>query len=131
MKHPRHSAPGYGGYLGHAYDPFLITQDANSPDFSIKTFDAPENVDLTRLGGRKRLLRSLDLFQSEQEQKFEFAQTHDVFTEKALALPLRPRPKMLSICPASLRSSGMIMVATKWGRGCFWQGDLSRRVSVS
>ncbi|MBT6849808.1 MAG: DUF1501 domain-containing protein, partial [Opitutae bacterium] len=86
MKHPRHSAPGYGGYLGHAYDPFLITQDANLPSFSVNTFDTPENVNLTRLGGRKSLLRSLDLFQSDQENKFEFARTHDVFTEKALGL---------------------------------------------
>ena len=38
MKHPRHSAPGYGGYLGNTFDPFLIKQDVNSADFSLNCF---------------------------------------------------------------------------------------------
>ena len=124
MKHPRHSAPGYGGYLGHAYDPFLITQDANSPSFSVNTFDTPENVDLTRLGGRKSLLRSLDLFQSDQENKFEFARTHDVFTEKALGLATSTNAKKafdLSKEPEKLRDA--------YGRNQVGQGMLLARRS--
>ena len=122
MKHPRHSAPGYGGYLGHAYDPFLITQDANSPNFSVDTFDTPENLDVTRIGGRKSLLRSLDLFQADQENKFEFARTHDVFTEKALGLATSPNAKKafdLSKEPEKLRDA--------YGRNQVGQGMLLAR----
>ncbi len=93
MKHPAHSAPGYGGYLGHAYDPFLIEQDPNSPNFSVKTFDMAEDVDVGRLGGRKHLLRSLDRFQAGQEKQLEFARTQDSFTEQALGLATSPKAK--------------------------------------
>ena len=93
MKHPRHSAPGYGGYLGSAYDPFLIKEDVDSPDFSVKTFDAAEEVDVGRLGGRANLLRSLDLFQARQEKKLEFAHTQDSFTAQALDLATSPKAK--------------------------------------
>ncbi len=122
MKHPRHSAPGYGGYLGNAYDPFLVTQDANSPGFSINTFDVPDKVDVTRLGGRKRLLSSLDLFQSDQETKFEFARTHDFFTEKALGLATSHKAKKafdLSNEPSKLRDA--------YGRNQVGQGMLLAR----
>ena len=48
MKHPAHSAPGYGGYLGRIYDPFLIKENPNAADFSVPTFDTAEDVDLNR-----------------------------------------------------------------------------------
>jgi hypothetical protein len=122
MKHPRHSAPGYGGYLGSTYDPFLVTDDVSNKDFSLSTFDTPENIDLARLGGRKRLLRSLDLFQSEQEHQFEFARTHDVFTEKAISLATSPKAKNafdLSKEPSKLRDA--------YGRNQVGQGMLLAR----
>ena len=122
MKHPRHSAPGYGGYLGSTYDPFLINQDVDSPDFKLNTFDVPEDVDVSRLGGRANLLRSLDRFQAEQERQLEFASTQDTFTAQALGLATSTQAKNafdLSKEPAKLRDA--------YGRNRVGQGMLLAR----
>ena len=86
MKHPAHSAPGYGGFLGRTYNPFLINQDADSPDFAVKEFDAAPDVDVDRLSGRTTLLRSLDRYQASQERQLEFSLSQDKFREQALNL---------------------------------------------
>ena len=86
MKHPAHSAPGYGGFLGRTYTPFLINQDADSPDFAVKEFDAAPDVDVDRLSGRTTLLRSLDRYQAAQERQLEFSLSQDKFREQALNL---------------------------------------------
>jgi hypothetical protein len=86
MKHPAHSAPGYGGLLGRTYDPFLIDQDADEPGFAVKEFDAAADVDVDRLSGRSSLLRSLDRYQSAQERQLEFSLYHNNFREQALNL---------------------------------------------
>ena len=122
MKHPRHSAPGYGGYLGSTYDPFLIKEDVDSPDFSLDTFELAEDVDVSRLGGRTHLLRSLDRFQARQEKQLEFARTQDRFTEQALGLATSTKAKKafdLSKEPAKLRDA--------YGRNRVGQGMLLAR----
>ena len=122
MKHPAHSAPGYGGYLGRAYDPFLIEQDPNAREFSIKTFDAAEDVNPDRLAGRKNLLQSLDLYQANREKQLEFARVHDKFTEQALSLSTSRKAKEafdLSREPAKLRDA--------YGRNRVGQGMLLAR----
>ncbi len=93
MKHPAHSAPGYGGYLGRAYDPFLIKQDPNALDFSVPTFDVAEDVDVSRLTGRKHLLKSLYRYQEDAEKQLEFARVHNTFTEQALSLSTSTKAK--------------------------------------
>jgi uncharacterized protein (DUF1501 family) len=122
MKHPRHSAPGYGGYLGSAYDPFLVSQDVDAPDFAVKSFEVAEDVDVGRLGGRTHLLRSLDRFQAGREKQLEFARTQDSFTEQALGLATSPKAKKafdLSKEPAKLRDA--------YGRNRVGQGMLLAR----
>ncbi len=122
MKHPAHSAPGYGGYLGPAYDPFLIEQDPNSPGFSVKTFDTADDVDVTRRAGRSNLLQSLDSYQANRERQLEFARVHDTFTEQALSLSTSHKAKKafdLSTEPDKLRDS--------YGRNRVGQGMLLAR----
>jgi len=122
MKHPAHSAPGYGGYLGRAYDPFLIKQDPNAGDFSIKTFDAAEDVNPDRLAGRKNLLQSLDRYQADREKQLEFARVQDKFTEQALSLSTSRKAKEafdLSKEPTKLRDA--------YGRNRVGQGMLLAR----
>ena len=122
MKHPAYSAPGYGGYLGRTYNPFLIEQDPNSPDFSVKEFNAAAGVDVGRLNGRKKLLRSLDRFQAVQEKQLEFAQAQDTFTEQAFRLATSRQAKEafdLSSEPAKLRDA--------YGRNRVGQGMLLAR----
>ena len=122
MKHPAHSAPGYGGYLGRTHDPFLIKDDPNAANFSVPTFDAAEGVDVSRLSGRAHLLKSLDRFQANAEQQLSFAQEHNAFTEQALSLATSTKAKRafdLSNEPAALRDT--------YGRNNVGQGMLLAR----
>ena len=99
--------------------PFLLKRDTNAPDFSVSSFDTAEDVDISRLGGRKNLLQSLDRFQAEQEKKMEFALTQDSFTEQALSLATSKKAKKafdLSSEPAKLRDA--------YGRNRVGQGML-------
>ena len=92
------------------------------PDFSGSSFDTSEEVDISRLGGRKNLLQSLDRFQAEQEKKLEFALTQDSFTEQALSLATSTKAKKafdLSSEPAKLRDA--------YGRNRVGQGMLLAR----
>jgi len=122
MKHPAYSAPGFGGYLGRTFNPFLITQDPNSPDFRVQAFDTAAGLDVSRLAGRKTLLQSLDQYQSERERQLEFARSHDTFTEQALKLATSRNAKDafdLSQEPARLRDA--------YGRNRVGQGMLMAR----
>ena len=122
MKHRAHSAPGFGGYLGKAYDPFLIKDDPNSPDFSVEHFEMAEGLDVTRRSGRSKLLKSLDQYQSYTERQLEFAKVHDTFTEQALSLSTSQKAKKafdLSGEPAKLRDA--------YGRNRVGQGMLLAR----
>ncbi|MFT5109724.1 MAG: hypothetical protein ACI8XO_002517 [Verrucomicrobiales bacterium] len=122
MKHPAHSAPGYGGYLGRAYDPFLIKEDPNSPDFSIKAFDTADDVDPSRMAGRQRLLQSLDRYQADRESQLEFARERDSYLEQALSLSTSHAAKEafdLSKEPDKLRDA--------YGRNQVGQGMLLAR----
>ena len=108
MKHPAHSAPGYGGYLGRAHDPFLIKENPNDSGFSVPTFDTAQEVDVNRLAGRTHLLKSLDRYQEKFERQMEFARVHNAFTEKALGLATSTKAKRafdLSKEPDKLRDT--------------------------
>ena len=108
MKHPAHSAPGYGGYLGRAHDPFLIKENPNDSGFSVPTFDTAKEVDVDRLAGRTNLLKSLDRYQEKFERQMEFARVHNAFTEKALGLATSTKAKRafdLSKEPDKLRDT--------------------------
>ena len=122
MKHPAYSAPGYGGFLGPRYNPFLISQNPNSAKFAVNEFNTAADVDIGRLAGRKRLLRSLDVFQAESERQLDFAHVQDAFTEQALSLSTSPKAKAafdLSREPGQLRDA--------YGRNRVGQGMLLAR----
>ena len=122
MKHPQYTAPGYAGILGRHYDPFLITQNPNSPGFNVKEFDTAEGIDVSRLSGRKKLLKSLDQFQAKQERQLSISGEHDKFTEQALNLATSRRAKEafdLSREPDKLRD--------RYGRNRVGQGMLMAR----
>ena len=122
MKHPAYSAPGFGGYLGRTHNPFLITDNPDSPDFEVKAFDSADDIDVSRLSGRSALLRSLDRYQATREKQLEFARSHESFTERALSLATSRRAKQafdLSAEPDSLRDA--------YGRNRVGQGMLLAR----
>lgn len=122
MKHPSYSAPGYSGYLGHTYDPFLVKQNPNAGDFAIEEFKTTDTVDVGRLQGRKALFKALDRYQADRERQLEFARVHDAFYEQAFALTHSRRAKQafdLSQEPARLRN--------EYGRNRVGQGMLMAR----
>ncbi len=122
MKHPQYSAPGFAGVLGRAYDPFVIRQDPNSPDFNVREFDTAEDINVKRLGDRKALLKSLDLFQARQEEQLIFAKEHDQFTERALSLSTSRKAK-----EAFDLSSESDRLRNRYGRNRVGQGMLMAR----
>ena len=122
MKHPAYSAPGFGGFLGNMYNPFLIKQDPNASSFAVREFESAAGLDLDRLDGRKSLLRSLDQYQAARENQLAFAQAQDGFTEQALSLATSRKAKEafdLSQEPDTLRDA--------YGRNRVGQGMLLAR----
>jgi len=122
MKHPSYTAPGYSGYLGHTYDPFLVKQNPNAADFAVEEFKTVDNLDLGRLQGRQALFQALDRYQSERERQLEFARVHDAFYEQAFALTHSRKAKQafdLSQEPENLRDA--------YGRNRVGQGMLMAR----
>jgi hypothetical protein len=58
---PGGRAPGqHGGWLGKAYDPFLVPGDPNDPSFRVAGMSPPEGLSDERLGSRRRLLAGLN-----------------------------------------------------------------------
>ncbi len=54
-------SPGLlGGYLGAAYDPFVLGADPGEPDFRVDSLAAPVEVDANRLESRQSLLDRFD-----------------------------------------------------------------------
>ncbi len=122
MKHPAYTAPGFGGFLGQAYNPFQIKQNPNDDDFSVQAFDTADDVDVSRLSGRRNLLESLDRYQAGRERQLGFARTQDAFTQRALSLATSRQAKDafdLSREPARLRDA--------YGRNRVGQGLLLAR----
>jgi hypothetical protein len=54
-------SPGqHAGFLGTAYDPFLVLRDPNSDDFRLDELEFPADMNLERASGRKDLLERFD-----------------------------------------------------------------------
>src|SRR5262249_2085041 len=54
-------SPGLlGGYLGAAYDPFVLGADPSDPDFRVESVVMPEEIDAGRFDSRQSLLQRLD-----------------------------------------------------------------------
>jgi hypothetical protein len=57
---PAKSPGQLAGYLGAAYDPFVVGADPGAPDFHVEGLGLPEEMDGARFGGRQGLLQRLD-----------------------------------------------------------------------
>jgi hypothetical protein len=90
---PRYGDPGFGGFLGRTYDPFVVERDPNSGSFAVDEFSPPDSVSVDRLSDRQSLLAALDQFQSQKERQLQFARTHEVFREQALSMITSQRAK--------------------------------------
>lgn len=114
--------PGqHASFLGKAFNPLLITQDPNSPEFRLPELSLPGNLSLDRLENRKQVMRLIDQ-QSELLETSATAQGIDKFYDKALTMLTLPKVKKafdLSAEPASVRD--------KYGRTTYGQGCLLAR----
>jgi hypothetical protein len=58
---PGGTAPGQnGGWLGPAFDPFLLAGDPNAPDFRVSGLNLADGISPARLAARRSLLAQLD-----------------------------------------------------------------------
>ncbi len=77
---PGGMAPGQNaGWLGQAFDPFVVAGDPNSPKFGVPGLSLTPEVNKERFETRKRLLTQLDDWH-------QGASNYSTFQEKALAL---------------------------------------------
>lgn len=90
---PQYGDPGFGGYLGRTYDPFVVERDPNSSSFAVNEFSPPDSVSVERLTDRQQLLTALDQYQARNEDQLEFARTHDKFRARALSMVTSQRAK--------------------------------------
>jgi len=58
---PGGQAPGqHGGFLGHRYDPLLVTGDPSQPDWRIQELSLADGISYDRIDSRRTLLGEID-----------------------------------------------------------------------
>jgi len=78
--------PGqHASFLGKVHDPFLVTQDPNSPDFALPELSLPANLSYERLAQRRELQKVIDA-QSRLLEYSPAARGLDAYYERALAM---------------------------------------------
>jgi hypothetical protein len=121
-------SPGiYGGWMGHAYDPFEVNrhrgdkEDPNSPDFGFPDLTLRAEVDPRRLDGRRGLLDQVNA-QTDALQRSGAARVMDDYQQRAFALLTSAETRRafdLSREPAALRA--------RYGRNSYGQSCLLAR----
>jgi hypothetical protein len=121
-------SPGiYGGWMGHAYDPFEVNkhrsekEDPNSPDFGFPDLTLRADVDPRRLDDRRALLRQVNS-RLDALQRSGVARTMDAYQQRAFALLTSDTTRRafdLSREPAQLRE--------RYGRNSYGQSCLLAR----
>ncbi|MBC8354358.1 MAG: DUF1501 domain-containing protein [Planctomycetes bacterium] len=119
---PRYGDPGFGGYLGHTYDPFVVDKDPNSDSFSMEAFSPPDSVSVDRLSDRQSLLPAIDRFQQQTEEQLGFAHTHDEYQRQAFSMITSGKAK-----DAFDISQETASVRDAYGRNRVGQGLLAAR----
>ncbi len=114
--------PGqHASFLGKVHDPFLVTQDPNSSDFSLPELSLPAHVSFERLEQRRELQKLIDQ-QSRLMDVSATARGLDQYYDKALAMLHSARLRNafdLSQEPAKLRDA--------YGRHTYGQSCLLAR----
>src|SRR2546423_10796753 len=114
--------PGqHASFLGKAHDPFLFTQDPNSPEFKLPELTLPANLSFERLEQRRELQKLIDA-QSRLLEISATARGLDSYYDKALAMLHSERLRQafdLSAEPETLRDA--------YGRHTYGQSCLLAR----
>jgi hypothetical protein len=114
--------PGqHASFLGKAYDPLLVTQDPNDPDFRLPELSLPAGLSLQRLESRREIQRLID-GQTELLDISARARGIDASYEKAVSMLTSPKVRQafdLSAEPAAVRD--------RYGRTTYGQSCLLAR----
>lgn len=86
-------SPGLlAGYLGAAYDPFVLAADPNDPQFRVEAAGLPPDVKNDRFEARRSLLEKLDA-QQRRLDRSGLVETLGTFQQRAMNLLMSPRTK--------------------------------------
>ncbi len=114
--------PGqHASFLGKAHDPFLVTQDPNSPGFALPELSLPTGISVERLQARRELQKIVDK-QSRLLEHSATARGLDAYYDKALTMLQSPRLRdafNLSAEPDAMREA--------YGRSTYGQSCLLAR----
>lgn len=75
----------HASFLGKVHDPFLVTQNPNSPDFALPELSLPKNLSYERLVARRELQKVIDQ-QSRLLDYSSAARGLDAYYDKALGM---------------------------------------------
>jgi hypothetical protein len=86
-------SPGLlGGYLGAAYDPFVLGADPSEPDFRVESVVMPDEIDARRFDSRQSLLARLDSQQRTLERGGAVESMHTLY-QRAFNMLTSPASK--------------------------------------
>ncbi len=114
--------PGqHASFLGKRHDPFLFTEDPNSPNFSLPELSLPEHIPFERLQVRREIQQLID----QQSRLLDYsaaARGMDGYYERAMTM--LQSPKMRDAFNLSAESA---MIREAYGRSTYGQSCLLAR----
>ncbi|MFG0333703.1 MAG: DUF1501 domain-containing protein [Maioricimonas sp. JB049] len=113
---------GAAGILGLEHNPFTITADPNSKNFTVRDISFPSGVDHTRIDRRKRMLTAIDELQQQadvQPAAFDALDEHFKAALNMITAPETKRAFEIDTEEDSLRDA--------YGRNTFGQNALMAR----
>jgi uncharacterized protein DUF1501 len=110
------------GYFGAVYNPFTISGDPSSKEFSVRDVSPPGDVDGGRFERRQRMLAALDRFHRRAEVQTKLAGSIDQFLARAYDLITSPAAKK-----AFALSEEKDATRERYGRTSFGQSCLLAR----
>jgi hypothetical protein len=81
------------GYLGVAYNPFVVTDDPNRVGFSVRALALPQGLSMERISSRRNLLDGLDKTFRTVEVKSQDLQGMDRFYQQAYDILSSPKAR--------------------------------------
>ncbi len=116
------ATPHNAGYLGVAYNPFTVTEDANRDNFSVRALTLPQGLSMERINSRRGLLDGLDQTFRTVEVKSQDLAGMDRFYQQAFDILNSPKARA-----AFAIDQEKAEVRDKYGRHPFGQTCLLAR----
>ncbi|QDU63627.1 hypothetical protein Pan216_45080 [Planctomycetes bacterium Pan216] len=118
---------GLSGYLGLAYNPFIVPDDPNSSRFKVRDVTLDKSVSGSRLSRRRQALEAIDTLQRNLDRQPDVFQAVDEYYEKAFDIITSAQTQKafnLNLEPSRVRDA---YGRTRLGQSCL----LARRLIES